>query len=89
MEKEMQSISVPPVKIGDTAFFVINGQVFEATVCFMQWICNRYGVKSEIRGECPGGSVSASFDDWGKTLFSNREELTRYEVRNMGRKVCI
>lgn len=73
----MDSIAIPPVEIGDTVFFIINHSIYEAKVCFMLWQRNQFGEKSEIRGNCPGGTVSASFEEWGKSVFRTREEAEK------------
>lgn len=74
----VDAVEVPPVKIGDTAFFIINGKIYEAKICLLQWQQNSYGATSEIRGSvCSYQSVSASFSEWGKTVFATREGAER------------
>ena len=73
-EPTVDAVMVPPVKIGDTAHFIINGQIYEAKICILQWYKHPNGVIDEIRGDVVGGSVGASFSDWGKTVFLTSEE---------------
>ena len=70
----VDAVILPPVKIGDTAYFIINRQIYEAEICILQWYNSPRGVIDEIRGDVVGGSVSASFSDWGKAVFLTREE---------------
>ena len=65
---------VPPCNIGDTAFFVINGTIYEAKISVLQWYKHSCGTVDEIRGDIVGGSVGASFSEFGKTVFLTREE---------------
>ena len=75
----VDAVEVPPVKIGDTAFFVINGKIYEAVICFITWSqFRRTGVTDELRGEVQKNhTVSARFSDWGKTVFATKEEAER------------
>lgn len=74
LAKPVKAIVVPPVDIGDTAYFIINGQIYKATVSFLYWQRNQYGVSSEIRGAVQQYScVSAPFEEWGITVFSSYE----------------
>lgn len=67
-------VILPPVKIGDKAFFVINKCIFEGTVYFMRWEHHQFsGIRGDISAECMGGVVGASLLDFGKTVFLTRE----------------
>lgn len=81
----VDAVMLPPVKVGDTAHFVINGQIYEATICILQWYKHPSGVIDEIRGNVVGGSVSASFSDFGKTVFLTREEAEAALAERTGR----
>lgn len=75
---DANAIQLPPVNIGDTAFFVIDGNVYEAKICLMQWCKTRYGTTSEIRGEVYSNhSVSAKFEDWGKLVFASKDDADK------------
>lgn len=69
-------MELPPVKVGDTAYFIIGGKVYKAEVHFIRWEQHKqYGIHSEISASIiPNYSVGASFDDFGKTVFLTREE---------------
>ena len=68
---------VPPIRTGETVYFVIDGKVFCAPVSFLY--CQKhqtFGIYSEIRGSCGSYScISASFADWGKTVFPTMAAL--------------
>ena len=72
-------VELPPVKIGDTAFFIINGNIFAGIVYFVRWECHEgYGIHSDISARFSQyTTIEASFDDFGKTVF-----LTRAEAEN-------
>ena len=68
-------VELPPVKMGDTAFFVIDGRIYEAEICLMTWHQYRDYTFTEIRGEVyPNHTVAASFEEFGKVVFLTREE---------------
>lgn len=71
---DADAVMLPPVQIGDTAYFIINGKIYEAQICILQWYKHPNGVIDEIRGNVVGGSVGAHFSDWGKSVFQTREE---------------
>lgn len=74
-EQDGRLVVLPPVKIGDTAFFVINNHIFGGTVYFMSWECHKsFGVRGHIYADCAVGTVSASLSDFGKTVFLARKE---------------
>lgn len=74
----VNAVEVPPVKIGDTAFFVIQRKVYEAKIVLLQWCQRANRVDTEIRGEViKYHSVSATFSDWGKTVFATKEEAEK------------
>lgn len=71
-------VEVPPVKIGDTAYFIIKKNIYEAKICLITLSQYRYITTTEIRGEVQKyHSVSARFSDWGKTVFATKEEAER------------
>lgn len=72
----VNAVILPHVKIGDTAFFIIDGNIFEGNVCFIRWEHHeRFGIHTEITASLsPYTSVGASLDDFGKTVFLTREE---------------
>ena len=72
----VEAVEVPPIKIGDTAYFIIHGKIYKAEVYFIRWEQHRqYGIHSEISANVGMySSVGASFNDFGKTLFLTKEE---------------
>ena len=72
----IDAVILPPVNIGDTAFFIINGNIFEGKVYFIRWERHKgYGIHSDISASfSPYTTIGASFDDFGKTVFLTREE---------------
>lgn len=69
------TIEKPPVEINDVVYFIINGIVYKATVCLLQWTQYREHVVTEIRGEVhPNHTVSATWDDWGIKVFKTGDE---------------
>lgn len=71
----VDAVEVPPIKIGDTAYFIINSKIYKADVYLIRWEHHkRYGIHSEISANVgPYSSVGASFDDFGKTVFLTEE----------------
>ena len=78
-EKHYKSIvHKPPVEINDELWFIINGQIYKATVCLIQWTQYRSHVVTEIRGEVSSfHTVSVKWEDWNKTLFRTEEEARK------------
>lgn len=77
LAEPVKAVVIPPVNIGDTAYFIIKGQIYIAKICYLHWSQNRHGVTSEIRGEVyQYHTVAASFDEWGKTVYSSYQEAT-------------
>ena len=72
---KVDAVEVPPIKVGDTAYFIINRKIYKADVYFIRWEHHkRYGIHSEISANVgPYSSVGASFDDFGKTVFLTEE----------------
>ena len=72
----VDAVELPPIKIGDTAYFIIGGKIFRAEVYFIRWEQHKlYGTHSEIYATVvPNYSVGASFNDFGKTVFLSKEE---------------
>ena len=72
----VDAVEVPPIKVGDTAYFIINRKVYKAEVYLIRWEHHkRYGIHSEIYANVGQySSVGASFDDFGKILFLTEEE---------------
>jgi len=63
-----------PVKIGDTAFFIINKHIFGGKVYFVYWEHHKsFGIRGEISADSVVGVLSASLFDFGKTVFLTRE----------------
>lgn len=74
----VNTIVCPPVNIGDKAYFIINKQLYEAEVCFLNHCQYRGHTSTEIRGEVsPFHTVSAEWSDWNKTVFKTKEEAER------------
>lgn len=74
----VDAVVVPPLKIGDKAFFIIQNKIYEATISFLYWQENQHGISSEIRGSVQQYScVSAPFEEWGKTVFATKEEAEK------------
>lgn len=68
-------IKKPPVEIDDTVYFIVNGQVYKATVCLLQWTQYRNHIVTEIRGEVsPFHTVGATWDDWNVAVFRTEAE---------------
>lgn len=81
LAEPVKAVVIPPVNIGDTAYFIIKGQIYIAKICYLHWSQNCYGVTSEIRGEVyQSHTVAASFDEWGKTVFSSYKEATEAQA---------
>lgn len=74
-EKKYKSIiHKPPVEIDDVVYFIIQGTIYRATVCLIQWTQYRSHIVTEIRGEvCPFHTVSATWDEWNKVVFRTEE----------------
>ena len=75
-EKKYKSIiHKPPVDIDDTVYFIINNDVYKATVCLISWTQYRGSIVTEIRGEVTSfHTVSARWEDWNVTVFRNAEQ---------------
>ena len=63
-------------QIGDTVYFVMNGEVYKTTVVLLSWTqYSDKSIRSEIRGEvCPFHTFGATWDEWGKVVFGTEEE---------------
>lgn len=72
----VDAVEVPPIKVGDTAYFIIHGKIYKAEVYLIRREHHkRYGMRSEISASVGQySSVGASFDDFGKTVFLTEEE---------------
>lgn len=72
----IEAVELPPIKIGDTAYFIIRGKIYKAEVYFIRWEQHRqYGIHSKIAANVtPYSTVGASFNDFGKTVFLTKEE---------------
>ena len=71
----VDAVEVPPVKIGDTAYFIINKKIYAAVICFISWNQYRYSTNSEIRGEVQRyHTVSANFSEWNKSVFATMQQ---------------
>ncbi len=67
-------VVLPPVKIGDEAFFIIKKQIFSGTVYYLRWEHHKsFGIRGDISADCMGGCVGARLSDFGKTVFLTRE----------------
>lgn len=86
VDKRANSVDKPPVEIGDTVYFIMNGEVYKTTVVLLSWTqYSDKSIRSEIRGEvCPFHTFGATWDEWGKVVFGTEEEakimLTKKEV---------
>ena len=71
---EERLVELPPIKIGDTAFFIIKKRIYEGKVYYMRWEHHKsFGIYGNISADSFGGCVGASLFDFGKTVFSTRE----------------
>lgn len=74
-EKDGRIVILPPVKVGDTAFFIINKSIYEGEVYYMRWEHHKsFGVRGDISADSLGGCIGARLCDFGKTVFLTREE---------------
>ena len=74
-EKKYKSIiHKPPVEIDDVVYFIIQGTIYKATVCLIQWTQYRSHIVTEIRGEVSSShTVSARWDEWNKVVFKTEK----------------
>lgn len=81
-------IHKPPVEIDDVLYFVINGSVYKATVCLIQWTQYRSHIVREIRGEVsPFHTVSVRWDEWNKNVFRKESDaIARARAMRSGSK---
>lgn len=74
-ENDGRLVMLPPVKIGDVAFFLLNGQIYSGTIYYIRWenhtSFGEHGIIS-ANGVC--GTCSANLSDFGKTVFLTRKE---------------
>lgn len=69
------AITVPPVSIGEEAYFIINGGIYRAEICLIDYCQRKDSIQTEIRGAVSDScTVSARFSDWGTTVFATRRE---------------
>lgn len=78
-EKKYKSIiHKPPVEIDNVVYFIIQGTIYKATVCLIQWTQYRSHIVTEIRGEVsPFHTVSVTWDKWNKTVFRTEAEARK------------
>ena len=71
-EQEGRCLVLPPLKIGDTAYFLLQNDIYAATVFLIQWErrkgCEDNGI---VWADGVLGTKSANMKDFGKTVFSN------------------
>lgn len=74
-EKEGRIIVLPPVKVGDTAFFIINGSIHEGKIYYLRWEHHAsFGIQGLISADGLGGCIGAKLSDFGKKVFLSRKE---------------
>lgn len=58
---EERLVELPPIKIGDTAFFIIKKRIYEGKVYYMRWEHHKsFGIYGNISADSFGGCVGAS-----------------------------
>ena len=71
-EQESRCLVLPPLKIGDTAYFLLQNDIYAATVFLIQWERRKgYEDNGIIWADGVLGTKSANMKDFGKTVFSN------------------
>lgn len=71
-EQEGRCLVLPPLKIGDTAYFLLQNDIYAATVFLIQWERRKgYEDNGIIWADGVLGTKSANIKDFGKTVFSN------------------
>ena len=74
-EKDGRIVVLPPVKVGDTAFFIINAAIYEGRIYYIRWEHHStFGIKGLMSADGLGGCVGAKLSDFGKKVFLSREE---------------
>lgn len=88
--EEQGRLVVLPCKVGDTLFFVMNGEIYSGVVRYLHWKQSKiFDVHSEVLANTtPYASLGASFDDFGKTVFLTREDAEQALAtdKNVGSK---
>lgn len=76
-------VDLPPVDIDDTVYFIVNNNVYKATVCLISWTKYRGSIVTEIRGEVTSfHTVSARWEEWNVTVFRTEKEAYAKLNRN-------
>lgn len=74
-EKDGRIVVLPPVKVGDTAFFIINAAIYEGRIYYIRWEHHStFGIQGLMSADGLGGCVGAKLSDFGKKVFLSREE---------------
>ena len=74
-DREGRCVVLPPIRIGDAAFFLINNQIFSGHIYYIRWEKHKaFGEHGLISADGVCGAFSANLSDYGKTVFLTREE---------------
>lgn len=74
-EKDGRIVVLPPVKVGDIAFFIINGTIYEGKIYYIRWEHHStFGIQGMMSADGLGGCVGAKLSDFGKKVFLSRKE---------------
>jgi hypothetical protein len=74
-EEQGRLVELPPCKIGDHVFFIINGKVYSGDIYYLRYENYHGRIHSLISAASGYGNFgfSAEFSDWGKTVFPTKE----------------
>lgn len=74
-KRDGRCVVLPPIKVGDTAFYLINNQIFSGIVYYIRWEKHKYlGEYGLISADGVCGVFSANLSDFGKRVFLTRAE---------------
>lgn len=75
MEREDRLIVLPPCKIGEPLYYILDNKIYGGRLYHIQYD-NYYGKVITILNSSVGlhSSVAAKFEEFGKTVFLTREE---------------
>lgn len=72
-DAEKRVVVLPPAKIGDALFYILNGKIYEGTLYRIAYENHQGKIHTDISADRGYNAYGARFEDFGKTVFLTRE----------------
>lgn len=76
-EEQGRLVVFPPVKIGDTLFYILNGKIYEGKLYRIAYENHQGKIHTDISADRGYNAYRAHFEDFGKIVFAAREEAEK------------